>query len=773
MVAWPAPTRGQEASKTSLARYVPRQDLFVYLELDGLDVHADVWKKSAAYKLLNDTKLGALLEDFAGQGLELLQQAAGGDSPVKPADLIDLFKQVAKHGGAVGVWGNPDDPNGKGPGMVFVARQGDQPSIRHILEDAATRNFARRGQEGADGKPVQKAGRTYHPIDQKGGWWFEKGDLVLSNRPDFVMSVLDGKEPNATDHPVRADLLKGKEGFQPVAAGFVDITALPPMPPQAAQLGLDGLKRIELQWGIQDDAIVAVLGAVAPAPRRGILTFLDQPTFNIRSLPPLPAGLTGFAVLSLDFARIYDQIVELAKQSDPQAGDGFTQLEAAFQQRFGIELRKELLASIGPKVSLYSQPTSAAAAADLATAALAPFTGLTISAQVRGDSVARAIDPLIQVINQLIQARQAGAPRGQPNANAGAIAFRRQDGPRPIYVLDLSQVGLPPQILAMFQPTIVLGKDQLVVAATTEGAERAIALSGAARDRFWNPTGAFIPMARRLPGDLVFLNVSDPRDTLPELVQRLPVFVQQANMLLPAVQSAREAARRAQCTNNLKQIALAMHNYQATFNAFPKSAITDKDGKPLLSWRVAILPYIEQGPLYKQFKLDEPWDSPHNQALIKEMPRVFTCPERTKVDPFTTTYRVFTGPGALFEKGKSIGVAEVTDGTSNTVMVVEAEGGGSLDEARRRAGIRPGGSRLALWRGGPHNGGFNAAMGDTSIRFFANSIDAKRFRELVTRNGGEAIDSVAIPSADRVPATSGSRTAPCMSIRTWFPGPKN
>ena len=128
-------------------------------------------------------------------------------------------------------------------------------------------------------------------------------------------------------------------------------------------------------------------------------------------------------------------------------------------------------------------------------------------------------------------------------------------------------------------------------------------------------------------------------------------------LLLPAVQSAREAARRAQCTNNLKQMALAMFNYESATGAFPKPALTDKDGKPLLSWRVAILPYIEQNGLYNRFHLDEPWDSPHNKELIKEMPQTFVCPSRFNVEPGSTTYRVFVGDGAFFEKGKDTRIA--------------------------------------------------------------------------------------------------------------------
>jgi len=95
-------------------------------------------------------------------------------------------------------------------------------------------------------------------------------------------------------------------------------------------------------------------------------------------------------------------------------------------------------------------------------------------------------------------------------------------------------------------------------------------------------------------------------------------------LLLPAVQSAREAARRAQCSNNLKQIALAFHNYHDTYRTFPPAYIPDEDGNPKHSWRVLILPFLEQRALYEQYNFDEPWDSPNNRivgnASIPTMP---------------------------------------------------------------------------------------------------------------------------------------------------------
>ncbi len=211
-------------------------------------------------------------------------------------------------------------------------------------------------------------------------------------------------------------------------------------------------------------------------------------------------------------------------------------------------------------------------------------------------------------------------------------------------------------------------------------------------------------------------------------------------LLLPAVQAAREAARRAQCTNNLKQLALAMHNYHDANGAFPKPAITDKDGKPLLSWRVAILPYIEQQELYNKFHVDEPWDSPHNKALIKEMPVTYACPSRPPTAPGMTTYQGFVGPGAFFEEGKATGIADITDGTSNTIMFVEAKEAVTWtkpDDLKFDPAAAADESLLGAFSN--HPGGFNSAFADGSVRFIKRTISPIVFKALITRNGGEVI----------------------------------
>ena len=208
-------------------------------------------------------------------------------------------------------------------------------------------------------------------------------------------------------------------------------------------------------------------------------------------------------------------------------------------------------------------------------------------------------------------------------------------------------------------------------------------------------------------------------------------------LLLPAVQAAREAARRTSAANNLKQIAIAMHNYHDTYRKFPPRANLSPDGKPLLSWRVHILPYIEQDQLYRQFKLDEPWDSEHNKKLIDKMPVTYRLPS-APANTTKTNYLMITGKGTLYEKYDGVTIAAIVDGTSNTLMAVEVNNDRAVTWTKPDdyevnfdkpldglLGIRP--------------GGFQAAFIDGSVRFISQTIDQVTLKALYTRAGGEVV----------------------------------
>jgi prepilin-type processing-associated H-X9-DG protein len=213
-------------------------------------------------------------------------------------------------------------------------------------------------------------------------------------------------------------------------------------------------------------------------------------------------------------------------------------------------------------------------------------------------------------------------------------------------------------------------------------------------------------------------------------------------LLLPAVQSAREAARRSQCNNNLRQIGIAFHNYHDVYKTFPPAYIPDEDGQPMHSWRVLILPFMEQQALYEQYDFDEPWDSPHNQLITSTAIPAYKCPSAP--DQSTeTNYMVITGQGTLFEKAEACSVADISDGTSNTILVVEVAGTGvnwaeprDLDVSTFSPPFSPPSPDAP---GSYHSGGLNVALGDGSTHFLSNSIDPATARSMATRAGGEQI----------------------------------
>ncbi len=207
--------------------------------------------------------------------------------------------------------------------------------------------------------------------------------------------------------------------------------------------------------------------------------------------------------------------------------------------------------------------------------------------------------------------------------------------------------------------------------------------------------------------------------------------------LMESIQRVRSAAARTQSANNLKQIALAMHNFHDSYGAFPPHAIYGKDGKPLLSWRVQILPFIEQDNLYKQFHLDEPWDSEHNKKLLDHMPKIYAVPADEKaLKAHETHYLGFFGKGAFFNGKKGIRIADITDGTSNTILVVEADKAvpwTKPEDLPFEAG-KPLPKLGTFWPNG-----FQAAICDGSVRMLRKDIKPTTLRSLITINGGEVI----------------------------------
>jgi uncharacterized protein (TIGR03067 family) len=225
------------------------------------------------------------------------------------------------------------------------------------------------------------------------------------------------------------------------------------------------------------------------------------------------------------------------------------------------------------------------------------------------------------------------------------------------------------------------------------------------------------------------------RQAAEEAVQRARQAVDRA--IEKGTGNLSEAAFRRRASNQLKELALAMHAYNETYKHFPPAAIYGKDGRPLLSWRVALLPYLEQQELYRQFHLDEPWDGPHNKKLLEKMPEVFAPVRGSGREQPVTFYQVFTGKGTIFEGRKDVGLANIEDGTANTLLIAEA--GTPVPWTKPADLVYREGQPLPRL-GGQFKGPFPVALADGSVQVIRRDFDPDLFRLLILRNDGHVLD---------------------------------
>ena len=253
--------------------------------------------------------------------------------------------------------------------------------------------------------------------------------------------------------------------------------------------------------------------------------------------------------------------------------------------------------------------------------------------------------------------------------------------------------------------------------------------------------------------------------TLIEVVVVVIVIGMLIALLLPATQCAREASRRMACTNNLKQIGLALHNYADAYGQFPPAVIgpSNVPRDRQFSWMVALLPFLEQNSLYEQLRLDLPCDHPHNAALLQRPMDAFLCPSSpdqtvSLEGAYKTSYLAVTGVGSTpgdrstrgiigFDKG--LAFRQIKDGTSNTLLVGEVVDGGpwyaggygtarSIDDWMAKE----------TWSMHPGVGMF--LFGDASVHPVSEGTDPQLLRSLATASGNEPVNDFFCDSDEEV-----------------------
>jgi hypothetical protein len=547
----------------------------------------------------------------------------------------------------------------------------------------------------------------------------------------------------------------------------------PHIPAVLQATGLSRLKSIGSVTGLDRKSTMTKTLLATDGPPQGVFAALGSKPLSAADLAPIHKQSNMAMAVRLDLADVYRRVLEGIGQVEPDAREKVQMALGRFEEQLGVRLHDDLLQSLGDVWCLYNSPAEGGAR----------FTGLAATVSIRDRvKIQPAHDRLIeQLRNALAGPGHTGALKEFTYRDTRVYYMQYTGTFMPIapawcLTKDHLVIALNPQMIKAYlsrDPQAGSLADLPQIASLVQGGRGPSMLSYQDSSGMWQVLYSYVQMvAPMASGELARQGIrfdlpelpsyavigrhitptvslarqteagiySERHQSLPgsgiDLTSTGPVAIA---LLLPAVQAAREAARRAQGTNNMKQIGLAMHNYHDVHRHLPAAAIADKQGRPLLSWRVAILPYIEQQELYQQFKLDEPWDSEHNRKLIAKIPQVYVNPSHPELAAEgKTVYLVLASEGTLFAGPKPPRFAEVLDGTSNTLMCLEVNAERAVVWTKPDDFQVDSKDPLAGLRGARPNG-FLAGLADGSVQFVSDSVDPAVLRAMFTRAGGEPI----------------------------------
>lgn len=204
-----------------------------------------------------------------------------------------------------------------------------------------------------------------------------------------------------------------------------------------------------------------------------------------------------------------------------------------------------------------------------------------------------------------------------------------------------------------------------------------------------------------------------------------------------------EGTRRSACYHNLKQIAVALHNYNATHGRFPPAYVADENGRPMHSWRALILPFLENSTIAARYRFDEPWNGPHNRQLHDEKLLAYQCPSSSNDPKSASNYLAVVGKDTAWPDTDSFQLTDFTDGTAQTILIVEVADSDVIWCEPRD--LYAGQMSLAIngekgqGISSRHTVGANVVMADGNAHSIREDLDPSTLRALLTPRGGELL----------------------------------
>ena len=556
-------------------------------------------------------------------------------------------------------------------------------------------------------------------------------------------------------------------------------------------LGLNNFTYLASVSGLDETGFVSKTLLAMEKPAGDVLSFLGRKPLEAKDLGPIPKDATLALAARFDAARFWEMLFGLAKDL-PQVGDSVALQLGETEKKLGFRIREDLLQSLGDVWCIYNSPGEGGLV----------LTGLTAVVPLKDpDRAAAAHAKLLAFWNISAAVKAARFSAVEAAGKKVPPRFREQGPPvqhvrfadKTIFTLSGADRRFP------FAPSWCLTDKELIVslfpqnvkAYLSRGADfQSLAAAPEVAELLKSEGGPVIvgyqdtPELFRLIYPIVqiaakFMLGELQQEGIDVDVSILPSAASIGKHLRPAVKAVRRTkdgievtvrqslpgsgagalvplgaswflfrvgspgaigpppTGRVQSVNNLKQIGLAMHNHHDAFKTLPPAYIADKSGKPLLSWRVSILRFIEQEALYRQFHLDEPWDSEHNKKLIPLMPEVYRAPG-SKAGPGKTNYLTVRGKDTVFPGAEKISFAQIKDGTSYTIMVVEASDSSAVEWTRPDDFV-PDPKEPTKGLVGLRPGGFLALFVEGSVHFLPASADPDKLKALFTRAGREPV----------------------------------